>query len=88
MFDLLQPAYAALYWGAFHPTAEGHSMVADHVVRHARTVLEQRRIRCPSPGLHVEATFEELSLVHELPNSRQHHRAGPVSISVKRRDIV
>jgi hypothetical protein len=42
-FDVLQPAYAALYGGAFHPTAEGHAVVADHVVRHARTVLEQRR---------------------------------------------
>ena len=42
-FDVLQPAYAALYGGAFHPTAEGHAVVADHVVRHARAVLEQRR---------------------------------------------
>lgn len=41
-FDVLQPAYAALYGGAFHPTAEGHAVVADHVVRHARTVLEQK----------------------------------------------
>ncbi|KAA5601874.1 hypothetical protein [Blastochloris sulfoviridis] len=41
-FDVLQPVYAALYGGAFHPTAEGHAVVADHVVRHARTVLEAR----------------------------------------------
>ncbi|BBF94253.1 hypothetical protein [Blastochloris tepida] len=42
-FDVLQPVYAALYGGAFHPTAEGHAVVADHVVRHARTVLEERQ---------------------------------------------
>ncbi|ALK10174.1 hypothetical protein [Blastochloris viridis] len=42
-FDVLQPAYAALYGGAFHPTAEGHAVMADHVVRHARTVLEERQ---------------------------------------------
>src|SRR5258708_638739 len=35
-FDILQPAYAALYSGAMHPTAEGHSMVADSVLAHAR----------------------------------------------------
>ena len=42
-FDVLQPVYAALYGGAFHPTAEGHAVVADHVVRHARSVLEERQ---------------------------------------------
>ena len=41
-FDVLQPAYAALYGGAFHPTAEGHAIVADYVVRHARTLFEAR----------------------------------------------
>jgi hypothetical protein len=41
-FDLLQPAYAALYSGAFHPSAEGHSIVADHVIRHAREILDRR----------------------------------------------
>lgn len=44
MFDLLQPAYAALYSGAFHPTAEGHAIVADHVIKHARDVLAKRAI--------------------------------------------
>jgi hypothetical protein len=39
LFDLLQPAYAALYSGAFHPTAEGHSIVADHVLKYAKDVL-------------------------------------------------
>jgi hypothetical protein len=39
--DILQPAYAGLYSGAIHPTAEGHAIVADHVVRHARGVLEK-----------------------------------------------
>jgi hypothetical protein len=40
--DILQPAYAGLYSGAIHPTAEGHAIVADHVVRHARGVIEKR----------------------------------------------
>lgn len=43
-FDILQPAYAALYSGAFHPTAEGHAIVADAVVRHARDILDRRAI--------------------------------------------
>ena len=42
LFDLLQPAYAALYSGAFHPTAEGHAIVADHVVKHAREILDAK----------------------------------------------
>jgi lysophospholipase L1-like esterase len=43
-FDLLQPAYAALFSGAFHPSAEGHAIVADHVLRHARDVLDKRSV--------------------------------------------
>jgi hypothetical protein len=43
-FDLLQPAYAALYSGAFHPTAEGHAIVADHVMRHVRAILDRREM--------------------------------------------
>ncbi len=43
LFDLLQPAYAALYSGAFHPTAEGHALVADHVVKHARNILDAKQ---------------------------------------------
>jgi hypothetical protein len=39
--DILQPAYAGLYSGAIHPTAEGHSIVADYVVRHARGVVNK-----------------------------------------------
>ena len=39
----LQPPYAALYSGAFHPTAEGHALVADHVVKHARTILDAKQ---------------------------------------------
>jgi hypothetical protein len=42
LFDLLQPAYAALYSGAFHPTAEGHAIVADHVIKHARDIIESK----------------------------------------------
>lgn len=44
LYDLLQPAYAALYSGAFHPTAEAHAIVADHVVRHARALLDKRSV--------------------------------------------
>ena len=43
MFDILQPAYAALTSGAFHPTAEGHAIVADHVMRHVRTLLDKEK---------------------------------------------
>ena len=39
LFDILQPVYAAMYSGAVHPTAEGHAIVADHVVRHVRTLM-------------------------------------------------
>jgi hypothetical protein len=42
VFDPLQPAWAGLYSGAIHPTAEGHSIVADHVVRQVRAMLEKR----------------------------------------------
>jgi len=43
-FDDLQPPYAALYSGAFHPTAEGHAIVADHVLRHVNELLEKRSL--------------------------------------------
>ena len=43
-FDDLQPPYAALYSGAFHPTAEGHAIVADHVLRHVNELLEKRAL--------------------------------------------
>jgi hypothetical protein len=42
-FDILQPAYAALMSGAFHPTAEAHAIVADHVMRHLRAVLDKEK---------------------------------------------
>ena len=44
LFDLLQPAYASLYSGAFHPTAEGHAIVADHVIRHVRDIVDGRHV--------------------------------------------
>jgi lysophospholipase L1-like esterase len=44
VFDDLQPAYAALYSGAFHPTAEGHAVVADHVLRHVKELLDRRNV--------------------------------------------
>jgi hypothetical protein len=43
-FDDLQPPYAALMSGAFHPTAEGHAIVADHVLRHVNQLLENRTL--------------------------------------------
>ena len=43
-FDDLQPPYAALYSGAFHPTAEGHAIVADHVLRHVNEFLDKRAL--------------------------------------------
>jgi hypothetical protein len=42
-FDILQPAYAGLYSGAIHPTAEAHAIVADYVIRHARGVVDKPR---------------------------------------------
>jgi hypothetical protein len=42
-FDILQPAYAALTSGAFHPTAEAHAIVADHVMRHVRAILDKEK---------------------------------------------
>ena len=47
--DILQPAYAGLYSGAIHPTAEGHSIVADYVVRHVRNVVDKPR-SAPAPA--------------------------------------
>jgi len=43
-FDDLQPSYAALVSGAFHPTAEGHAIVADHVLRHVNELLQKRTL--------------------------------------------
>jgi hypothetical protein len=39
LFDIMQPAYAALYSGALHPTAEGHAIVADAVLPQVRSVI-------------------------------------------------
>lgn len=49
LFDILQPVYAGMYSGAVHPTAEGHAIVADHVVRHVRAILDK------APGREAEA---------------------------------
>ena len=40
LIDILQRAYAALYSGAIHPTAEAHAIVADHVMRHVRALVD------------------------------------------------
>jgi hypothetical protein len=44
VIDMLQPAYAGLYSGAIHPTAEAHAIVADHIVKHARLLLDKREV--------------------------------------------
>jgi hypothetical protein len=44
LFDIVQPAYAGLYSGAIHPTAEAHSIVADHVIKHARLLLDKHDV--------------------------------------------
>jgi hypothetical protein len=49
LFDILQPVYAALYSGAVHPTAEAHAIVADHVIRHVRSVLERQKLTWSKP---------------------------------------
>ncbi len=43
-FDILQPAYAGLYSGAIHPSAEAHAIVADHVLPYARAILSKGNI--------------------------------------------
>ena len=50
-FDDLQPPYAALYSGAFHPTAEGHAIVADHVLRHVNELLEKHAMAAVTIGM-------------------------------------
>ncbi len=42
LVDILQPAFAGLYSGAFHPTAEAHAIIADHVMCYARAAVEAR----------------------------------------------
>lgn len=49
-FDILQPVYAALYSGAFHPTAEGHATVADRVIQRLRVILDQRDVVQAKPS--------------------------------------
>lgn len=44
-FEIIQPVFAGLYSGAIHPTAEGHAIVADHVVRHVRKVLAKQLMK-------------------------------------------
>jgi hypothetical protein len=51
LFDILQPAYAGLYSGAIHPTAEAHAIVADHVVRHVRKIVDKAE---PKPDVKPE----------------------------------
>jgi len=41
LFDILQPAWAGLYSGAIHPTAEAHAIVADHMIKHVRKAVDK-----------------------------------------------
>ena len=50
-FDILQPAFAALTSGAYHPTAEAHAIVADHVMRHVRQVLDKENAPVVAKGV-------------------------------------
>jgi hypothetical protein len=58
VFDDLQPAYAALFSGAFHPTAEGHAVVADHVLRHVRALLDKHAVAQTRVGADVDVGIE------------------------------
>lgn len=58
VFDDLQPAYAALYSGAFHPTAEGHAIVAGHVLQHVNAMLEKRPLAQSRSGVEVSIEGE------------------------------
>ena len=49
-FDILQPAFAALTSGAFHPTAEAHAIVADHVMRHVRRMFDKKEPKAMVEG--------------------------------------
>jgi len=49
-FDILQPSYAALMSGAFHPTAEAHAIVADHVMRHVRRMFDKKEPKAMVEG--------------------------------------
>jgi len=51
LIDILQPAIAALYSGAFHPTAEAHALVADHVMPHVRRVLAGGSVAADQPQM-------------------------------------
>jgi hypothetical protein len=47
IFDILQPAWAGLYSGAIHPTAEAHAIVADHMIKHVRALLDKDKKDLP-----------------------------------------
>jgi len=49
LIDIVQPAIAALYSGAFHPTAEAHALVADHAMPHVRRVLGAGKVVADAP---------------------------------------
>ncbi|HEY7298891.1 MAG TPA: hypothetical protein VH684_13370 [Xanthobacteraceae bacterium] len=44
LFDILQPVWAGLYSGAIHPTAEAHAIVADHMVKHVREIVDKHEV--------------------------------------------
>jgi hypothetical protein len=49
LIDILQPAIAALYSGAFHPSAYAHALVADHAMPHVRKVIEGKGVSAARP---------------------------------------
>ena len=84
LFDILQPAYAALYSGAIHPTAEAHAIVADHVLGQVRAVvdrpdakpdlLEQGEVAGPVP--HAPRGYSRTSLETGSPRLSRLNSAG------------
>lgn len=70
--------------GAIHPTAEAHAIVADHVVRHVRTIWtgEMRRQTCSRAGrssgrpTRMPRNYSRSSLETGAPGSSRLNNAG------------
>ena len=45
LHDATWGVLSAVYGGAIHPTAEAHAIVADHVMRHVRALVEQPDVK-------------------------------------------
>src|SRR5262249_10224367 len=74
LFDIMQPAYAGLYSGALHPTAEGHAVVADSVLPHVRSIIAATHA-VPA----VAAGRERASGHRQAAPHRRHDRRDPLA---------